>query len=255
VVNSADRRCLRASASLAAVGLGLVASGCVSTQQKAGWAHIAAARIIASQSSTDVRRPGNQVRVTRVALLHDSGRLAIAVGLRNITGRALNDIPISVGLRGPHGDRVYLNRAPGLDYFKAHVAEIPPGAGLTWVFTGSRPRHPWRLGGRPFAVVGDESAPPTTVTRGLPPIRAVLASPSSAAGDGTLRVTVTNLSALPQPELQLYAVAGGTRGYAAVGSATVANLGTGGSTTASIGLVGHPGDIPVQIEALPTLFQ
>jgi hypothetical protein len=105
-------------------------------------------------------------------------------------------------------------------------------------------------------VVGDETAPPTTVTRGLPRIRAVLARSASPAADRTLRVTVTNLSAVPQSELQVYAIAaGGKRGYAAVGSATVANLENGGSTTASIGLVGHPGNARVQIEALPTLFQ
>jgi hypothetical protein len=238
------------------VALGLVASGCVSTQQKATWAHIEAARIIASQSSTVVRQAGSEVRVTRVAALHEGDRLAIAVDLRNVTGHALNDVPISVGLRSARGARVYLNRAAGLDYFKAHVAVIPARGSVTWVFTGHRPRHTRSRGGRPFAVVGDETAPPTTVTRGLPRIRAVLAPSASPAADRTLRVTVTNLSAVPQSELQVYAMAaGGKRGYAAVGSATVANLENGGSTTASIGLVGHPGNARVQIEALPTLFQ
>jgi hypothetical protein len=255
VVSSADRRRPRAFASLAAVALGATVSGCVSTEQKSIWGHIEAARIIASQSSTVVRQASHDVRVTRVALLHGGSRLAIAVRLRNVTGRALNDVPISVGLRPAGSARIYLNRAVGLDYFKTHVAEIPAGSSLTWVFTGRQPRHPRRLGSRPFAVVGDETAPPTTVARGLPHVRAVLAPVSSAAGDGTLRVTVTNLSAVPQPELQVYAVAGGTRGYAAVGSATVANLGAGGSTTTSIGLVGHPGSARIQIEAMPTLFQ
>ncbi len=256
MVSSADRRRLRVLVGpLAVATLGATMSGCVSTQQKAGWAHIEAARIIASQASTLVRRPGDELRVTRVTMLRDGSRLAIAVGLRNATGHALNDVPISVGLRGRRGAVAYLNRAAGLDYFRTHVAEVPATASLTWVFTGRSPRHPLGVGGRPFAVVGDETAPPTTVRRALPQIRAVLAPGTPSAGDGALRVTVTNLSAVPQPELQVYAIAGGTRGYAAAGSATVADLESGSSTTTSLGLIGHPGDARVRLEALPTLFQ
>jgi hypothetical protein len=256
VVSSADRRRLRVLVSpLAAVTLGATVSGCVSTQQKAGWAHIEAARIIASQGPTLVRRAGDELRVTRVTLLHDGARLAIAVGLRNVTRHALNDVPISVGLGTPGSTRVYLNRAAGLDYFKAHVAEVPARGGLTWVFTGRRSRHTRGLGGRPFAVVGDETAAPTTVRRALPRIRAALAAGSSGAGDGELRVTVTNLSSVPQPELQVYAIAGGTRGYEAAGSTTVADLESGSSTTTSLGLIGRLGNAQVRLEALPTLFQ
>jgi hypothetical protein len=256
VVSSADRQRLRALVPpLAVVTLGAGVTGCVSTQQKAGWAHIEAARTIVSQGSTFVRHAGDELRVTGVTLLHDGTRLAVAVGLRNVTGHALNDIPISVGLRGSGGAVVYLNRGAGIDYFRTHVAEIPSAGSLTWVFTGRRPRRPLRLGSRPFAVVGDETAAPTTVGRALPRVRAVLATRSPAIGDGELRVTVTNLSAVPQPELQVYAIAAGARGYTAAGSATVAELGTGSSTTTSIGLIGRPSNARVRLEALPTLFQ
>jgi hypothetical protein len=242
-------------AALAVVAPGVAVSGCVSTQQKAGWAHIENARIIASQGSTVVRRAGDQLRVSRVTLLNDGSRLAIAVGLRNATGRALNDVPISVGLRPPRGAPAYLNRAAGLGYFKTHVAAVPARGSVTWVFTARRPRHLHQPGERPFAVVGDALRPPTTVARTLPRVRAVLSPTSSAAGNGRLTVIVTNLSPVPQLELQLYAVARGRRGYAAAGSATVADLGTGSTTTTTIGLVGRPGGARIQLEALPTLFQ
>ncbi|HEY2260020.1 MAG TPA: hypothetical protein VGH45_09920, partial [Solirubrobacteraceae bacterium] len=112
---------------MALAGLSLVAvasAGCVSTEQKATWAHLQDARIIATQKPTIVTRANDEVRVTGVELLHSGGRVAIVVGLRNTTSRAVNDIPISVGLRGRRGIRVYLNRAPGLDYFKTHVGVI-----------------------------------------------------------------------------------------------------------------------------------
>jgi hypothetical protein len=239
-------------AALGALALAGALSGCVSTQQKATWAHVESARIIVSQGSTVVRHPGRELGVTSVTLLRTGDRVAVAVGLRNLTARALSDLPISVGVRPARGPLVYLNRAAGLDYFKTHVAEVPARAAITWVFTGRRPRRPDALHGRPFALAGVAIKPPTTVGRSLPRVRAVLAKLSPA---GKLKVTVTNLSSVPQPELQLYAIAGGARGDAAAGSATVAELGTGRSITTSIGLIGRPAGAPVQLEALPTLFQ
>jgi len=223
----------------------------VSTEQKSAWAHIQDARIIASQSPLIVRRASREVRVIRVALLQAGDRLAIAVGLRNLTSHALNDLPISVGLRASGGARVYLNRASGLDYFKTHMSEIPAGATASWVFTGHRRR---RLAGRPFAVAGSETLPPITVARSIPSIRAVLASASEPAGKDAVRVTVSNQSSVPQAELQVYVLALWAGRYTAAGNATVANLGTGNSTTTSVGLVGRPRGARVQLEALPTLF-
>lgn len=236
----------------ATIVCGASVSGCVSTEQRAGWAHIEDARIIASQSSVIVRRADRQVRVTRVSMLDAGGRVAIAVGLRNTTSHPLNDLPISIGLSIARGATVYLNRAAGLDYFKTHVAEIPPRKAITWVFTGPRPRH---FSGRPFAVAGSQTAPPITVADSIPSIRAVLSSARQPAGDRAVRVTVTNLSSIPQVGLQIYALARAAGRYSAAGSATVANLEAGNSTTTRVELVGRPRGAPVQLEALPTLFR
>lgn len=227
---------------------GAVLAGCVSTEQKSAWAHIEDARIIASQNPTLVAHAGRGVRVARIALLQTGTRLAIAVGLDNTTGHALNDLPISVGLLGPNGERTYLNRAAGLDYFKNHVAEIPAQSAVVWVFTGQRPRSP---AGRPFAVIGSRPVVPVTV-HSIPNVRALLAA-GSGTGRGQVRVRVTNLSSIPQPQLQVYAFAVSDGRYRAAGSATIANLSTGSTSTTRVTLVGHEG-ARLYLEALPTLF-
>lgn len=231
--------------------LGVALSGCVSTEQKATWLHVEDARIIASQRPTVVTRSGGQVQVTRVTLLRAGGRLAIAVELHNMTAQAVNDVPISVGLRSRNGARVYLNRASNLDYFKTHLAVIPARGSLTWVFTGrGRPG----LEGRPFAVAGSESDPPVTVARSIPAVRARVATATASAGSGAVRVIVTNLSSVPQVGLQVYALAGDGGRYSAAGSTTVASLGTGQSTTTRVDLIGRVAGTQLQLEALPTLF-
>jgi hypothetical protein len=236
---------------LGAVGIGVALGGCVSTEQKATWAHIENARIIASQSSTVVRRAGHEVKVTRVTLLRAGRLIAVAVGLHNTTSHAVNDVPVSVGLRGPDGGRVYLNRARGLNYFKTHVAVIAARRSLTWIFTGRRPHS---LSGRPFAVAGEESVTPITVARTIPQLRAVLSGTRPLSDRAAVRVSVTNSSSIPQIGLQVYALAGDSGRYSAAGSVTVAKLGTGQTTTTRIEMVGHLHGARIELEALPTLF-
>lgn len=243
--NLADRAGMALAAIAAAAGVG----GCVSTEQRASWLHVQDARTIASQHRLIVTRSGDQLRVTSVTLLRDRHRLAIAVGLRNVTAHPVNDIPISVGVHSRGGARVYLNRAANLDYFKTHLAVIPAHGALTWVFTG--PRRPG-LDRRPFAIAGPQSDPPVTVARSIPAVRASVTG--AVRLGGSVRVTVTNLSSIPQVGLQLYALAGNGRRYSAAGSATVASLGTGQSTTTRVELVGPVSGAQLHLEALPTLF-
>ncbi len=235
-----------------AVALSVAASGCVSTQQKAKWNQIANARILASQTPTVVRRGGRDVRVTRVTLLHDGPRVALVVRLRNTTTHPVNDIPISVGTIAGHGTPTYLNRASNLDYFQTHVAEIPARATATWVFTGRRRDG---LSGRPFAVAGTAPHPPITVARTIPNVAVAIAARPGPSGRRPLRVTITNHSSVPQPDLHVYAVALAAGHYAAAGSASVSNLNTGDSKTLKLDLVGRPRGAAVQVRALPTLFQ
>jgi hypothetical protein len=237
-----------------AVSAALALGGCVSSEQKAAWVHIESARIIASQNATVVVHPDPQVRVTRASVVTGPGRVAIVVGLRNLSPRPVNDLPISVGLREPAHRSLYLNQRAGLSYFETHVAEIPGGGRITWLYSGPAPRRPSRqrvAGAHAFAVVGRPSRSPVTVANRIPPVRAALVS----ADGRVLRVRVTNLSSIPQVPLPVYALALAGGRYSAVGSGTVAALSPGSSTPIRLDLVGHTtGHQPITIEALPTLF-
>jgi hypothetical protein len=239
----------------AVVGVALALGGCVSSEQKAAWAQIESARIIASQNATVVAHPDPQVRVTRVSVVTGPGRVAIVVGLRNLSSHPVNDLPISVGWREPDHRSLYLNQHAGLGYFETHVAEIPGAGRITWVYSGPAPRRPSRAsrgGAHAFAVVGPPSRTPITVARKIPPVRAALVS----AHGRVLRVTVTNLSSIPQVPLQVYALALTGGRYSAVGSGTVAALSPGSSTPMRLNLVGRTTvNRQITLEALPTLFQ
>ena len=238
----------------AAVGAALALSGCVTSEQKAAWVHIESARIIASQNATVVGHPDPQVRVTRVSVVTGPGRVAIVVELRNLSPRPVNDLPISVGVHErDHGSR-YLNQRAGLSYFETHVAEIPGGGRITWLYSASAPRRLSRASlaaAHAFAVVGRPSRSPITVASRIPPVRAALVSVDGRV----LRVRVTNLSSIPQVPLPVYALALAGGRYSAVGSGTVAALSPGSSTPIRLDLVGHTtGHQPITLEALPTLF-
>lgn len=239
----------------AAVCAGLALGGCVSSEQKAAWAHVESARIIASQNATVVVHPDPQVRVTRVSVVTGPGRLAIVVGLRNLSPHPVNDLPISVGWRQADHRLLYLNQRAGLGYFETHVAEIPGAGRITWVYSGPAPRRPSRRGlasAQAFAVVGRPGRTPITVARRIPSVRAALVS----AHARVLRVTVTNLSSIPQVPLQVYALALTGGRYSAVASGSVASLSPGSSAPMRLHLVGRTAGHPqITLEALPTLFQ
>jgi hypothetical protein len=239
----------------AAICVALALGGCVSSEQKAAWAHVESARIIASQNATVVVHPDPQIRVTGVSVVTGPGRVAIVVGLRNLSPHPVNDLPISVGWREPDHRSRYLNQRAGLSYFETHVAEIPGAGRITWLYSGPAPRRPSGASlarAHALAVVGRPSRTPITVARRIPPVRAALVS----ADARVLRVTVTNLSSIPQVPLQVYALALTGGRYSAVGSGTVAALSPGSSTPIRLDLVGHTtGHQHITLEALPTLFQ
>jgi hypothetical protein len=234
------------------VALTLLA-GCDSTQQQAARARLKAERFIASASPTVVRRSNADVRVVGVMLLRGSAGDAITVRLRSRATQPLNDLPISVGIVARGGRRVYLNAAANVDYFKAHLASIGARGSVTWVFTTPR-RLP--VSAAPFAVVGARASVPPTAVRALPRIDVAQAQAPTASSRGwRLRVRVSNVSAVPQYELQVYAV-GLERGRSvAAGRATIGQLGTGSSQTLSLSLLGDRRPRAVELQALPTIFQ
>jgi len=226
--------------------------GCVTTQQRNARTVLINQRTVASQTSVRVTRENPDAAVTDVALVTSSGTTAVAVQLRNRAARPQTDLPISIGVRTAAGRRLYLNASPNTDYFSTHVAAIGPGETLTWVLTTRSARaHAGRL----FAAVGTAKLPPTTGQRTLPRIT-VASGHSSPLGTSAhrLRVVVSNASATPQYQLQIYAASLRGGRYVGAGRAGVANLDGGARKTLELNLVGTSAGATVRLFATPTIF-
>lgn len=224
-------------------------TGCATTMQTAARLQLNSARIRASEVPTRVTVAGATVAVTRLAVIAARGGTAFVVQVHNASGRAVSDLPISVGVRAGHR-RIYLNTQSPLEfsYFDAHLPAMAARGSITWVYTTHR-RLP--ADARPFAVVGTEPSPPASVTSPLPVIRA---TPLSAAAS-QLPVVLRNLTSIPQYQLQVYAFAQRGDRFVAAGALTVPELGSQARQTLRVGLLGSTAHARLQLEALPTIFQ
>jgi hypothetical protein len=244
---------MSAARSVSGLAAGLVVAaaltGCATTMQEAARLQLNSARIRTSQAATHVRSAGSAVQVLHVARVSGGGRTAFIVELRNPGRRAIADLPISVGVRDPHGRRIEVNAlSPQEDsYFFAHLPGIAAGRTLTWVYTTQRrlPRS-----ARPFALVETRPDPPVGATGEVPTIRAR----ARGAGRSELEVTLRNLSAVPQYQLQVYAVARSGGRYLAAGNLTVPHLGSQSAQTVRVPVVGNLGDAALAVQALPTIL-
>lgn len=234
---------------LATLPLGVLLSGCVTTQQVAARARLVDARIRASQTPLRLTRESPDVRVTRVSLLHGLGGTALAVALRNTSTRSLTDLPIVVGLTTAAGRKLYLNRSANVDYLDNHVVVLPARGLVTWVYTSSG-RLP--SAARPFAEVGVTQLPEPVA--GTLPRVAVTRVPSGSSS-AALTLSVSNLSGIPQYSVPVYAVAVRSGRWLAAGRAIVAHLGTHGQATVRLTLLGSPRAASLRLSVLPTIFQ
>jgi hypothetical protein len=231
---------------VATLPLAVLLTGCVSTQTVATRARLVDARILASQGTTIVVRANPAVNVEVPLVFRDRSGSAIVVALRNASGRALTDLPISVGVRTRSGRTLYLNRSTNLDYFASHVAAIGAYAATAWVFT-SGPSVPR---GRPFATVGFPRLHPA-VAGALPRVEVSL---RAAPAGGSLELSIANRSAIPQYDLPVYAIAFRGGREVAAGRTAIVHLGTRGTTTSTLNLLGSSHYDSLRLIASPTIF-
>lgn len=216
-------------------------TGCVSTQQIAARTRLVNARVLASQTATTVMHVDTGVTVDRLTLIRARAGTAIVVSLTNDSSRAVTDLPITVGVHPRTGHPLYLNRSANLDYFDSHIAAIAPHGVTTWVFT--TPRRV--AAARPFAAVGSPQLHPS-LSSSLPRIE--------VSPHGTVRLSLTNTSTIPQYDLPVYVVAVRGGRDVAAGRAAVPHLGTHGNTTLSVSLVGSARGATLDAIAPPTIF-
>lgn len=229
-----------------------VLSGCDSTQQKNARAELKAKRELGSRElpATALRNP--HVRVERVALVRGkAGSGAIVVKLRGTASKPLTDVPIAVGIRG-NGQSRLVNAKRHLNWFQTHVPAIPAGGTVTWVYKGVRGV---KAGDRAFAKVGLPQRPVLSSASSLPQIDAAPVPAGDAKRNAKRRVSVENVSDVPQYELQVYAFAQLGGRYVAAGKTEIEHLGTGQKVTVAVPLTGSARKRPLRVEAIPTMFE
>jgi hypothetical protein len=243
-VRSGKRMSLGLASAVVAIGL----AGCVTTQEKNSWLLLRNTRTLASEGSVRVGAENASVRVRRVEVVRAPRSSAIVVSIANVGTRPLSDLPISVGVIGAHGTRTYLNARAGISYWDSHVSAIGPGATISWVL----PYSGKGLTGRPFALVGSSTQPPSTTVATLPRITVAQGTGQSA---GSLRIHLLNYSTLPQYGLQIYAVALRHGTAVGAGRAAVNELNGSGKATVGLTLAGNYAGAQLQLYAPPTIFK
>lgn len=244
---------MRLGSAFSLVVVALTTAGCATTMQTAARLQLNDARIRAAEVPTVVRTPGHAVHVTGVTLLRHGSETAFVVSVRNAGERPVTDLPVTVGVRTGRHRRQLLNAGSTGAFFQSHLPVIPAGSQLRWVLTSGRrlPAH-----ARPFAVVGESPSTAARPGRSLPAVwvNEATGPVGRAPRPGSMTVVVSNLSSIPQYQLQVYAVASRAGRPVAAGALTVAFLGAGARVRVGLALVGAPHSTRLQAQAFPTIF-
>jgi hypothetical protein len=238
-----------ARAALAAVAVAVPLAGCTTTQHQAQRVQLDSARLRAALESTRVTEANSSVAPTAVNVIHGGGRTAIVVTVRNGGGKAVTDLPISVGYQEVGGSKVYLNAAANLQYFEAHLPAIAAKRSLVWVYTTGKSLP---AGARPFATVGRKQSAPALLTETDVTIAVRYAH---VVGAKSVMVHLDNTSSVPQYQLQVYAYASRAGRYVAAGNATVAELDGGSKQAVRVKLVSAAPSANLNVVAIPTILQ
>lgn len=223
-------------------------AGCTTTQHEAQRERLDSARQRAALAPTRVKLANPSVRATALATIRAGKRTAFIANVRNDGRAAVSDLPISIGYTRADGSSVYLNSAPGLGYFQAHLPAIRAGRTLRWVYTTSRalPR-----GAHLFARVGLKPSVRSELTEMGVHIELRY---HRAEGARAVAIELRNPTGVPQYQLQVYAYAREHNRYVAAGDATVADLGAGASGRVELALVGTS-TYALHVDAVPTIVQ
>jgi hypothetical protein len=244
-VRSGNRAITSAATALTVTAL----AGCVSTQTKNARTVLLNERTIATERPVQVTQRNPSVAVQAVGTLRASGGLAVIVTLRNRGSHAVSDLPISVGLRPPHGRAVYLNRRANEPYYSNHVAAIAPGSSSIWVLPL---RHAPAAGGAPFAIVGLAGTPAGTRASSIPQLK--VSTATGASSPGRLQVSVANLSGIPQYGLPVYAIAVHDGRFVAAARGSIGELDAGSSRQLALTLLGRAAGASFELSAPATVF-
>jgi hypothetical protein len=222
--------------------LAAAVSGCATTQDSNKRATVAADRTIASRQPLTFKGTDPHVQVVSTTVINGRSGSAVVAVLRNRGADPVNDLPIEVG---PEGGQP-VNAGANVPYFQSHAPAIAPGGQATWVYVSHRP-----IGSnRAFVRVGTGVKPPTRAGH----VSELTVSDPSATGSSA-RAQISNVTGIPQYDLDVYAVATKGGRPVAAGRTNLVHLGVDASSSPIVPLVGDAKGAHVQVFAPQTLFQ
>ncbi len=236
---------------MALVLAALALSGCESTQEESAKLEKTAKREQAkhprlAQKGLSITRASRQVSVLDATLVSDSEGAAAAVTVRNVSSRALKEVPIAITVKSRNGQILYQNNAPGLEAALTQVSSLPAHGTATWV------DDQIPTAGQPVsvsAIVGESPA-----LNGLEPRIEVGGLHLSEETTGEASGTVRNRSQVSQQKLVVYVVARRAGKIAAAGRAVLAEVAAGASVPFQAFLVGTTAGAKLEASAPPTTF-
>jgi hypothetical protein len=233
----------------AALALGAIAfagllSGCESTQEKSARLEKTAHHTRLAERGLSVLKQSVDVRVLGAVLVHDAEGAAAVVTLRNVSARALKDVPIAITVEDAHGSTVFQNNAPGLEAALTSLGSLPAHGVATWV------DDQVPASGAPAsvsAIVGE--SPPVLSSGSIPRIEVAGLHPGEESGSATAAGTVRNRSSVAQQSLVVYVVARRAGSVVAAGRAILPEVPAGAAAPFQAFLVGAPHGASLQADA------
>lgn len=233
---------------LAAIACAIATGGCESTQEKSAQLEREAKRVTLAQKGLSIARESSVVTVLGATVAHDSEGAAVAVTLRNDSGKTLRAVPLAITVTGAGGQMLFENNAAGLEAALTSVPSLPAHGTVTWVDdqvppNGEPAKASAKVGEAP-AVSG--SPPPISVT-GVHPINDPTNGPGAAG-------RVSNRSGVAQRNLAVFVV--GRRGgrIAAAGRAVLPALGAHASLPFQVFLIGDSHGATLEASAPAATF-
>ncbi len=242
---------MRVAAALALAALAAVLlSACETTQEKsARLEKIAlkkAANLPLGAKGLKISRPSRQIQVLQAVALHSSEGTAVAVELRNRSGRAQAVVPLLIAVTGANGASVYSNSAPGLATSLVSAAYVPAHGTAVWVDD----QIPATAAANAVRAEAGEGKP----APGAPPKVEVTGWHLEHEPGGIALVAgkVANRSKVGQHELVVTALAGRGGHTVAAGRSVIPELGAGATGSFQIFLVGSDSGAKLTVGVTPS---
>ncbi len=238
----------RAALVLVAIAL----TGCETTAEKSAKLEkqaLRAAAGVATAKGLSIASPSKTIEVAGSALLRSSEGAVATVTLRNLSNRAVADVPLAIAVHDARGVTVYSNTTPGLVHSLVAAALIEAHGELTWIDD--------QVTGAPNAAsvtarVGEGAAVPAAIPKLSVAGSHVFEEPGSGLG---AKGTVVNHSAVAQSELVVYATARRGSRIVAAGRAVLAQVPAGASVPFQLFFIGDPKGAQLQVSAPPTTLR